>query len=219
MEEPVRKTIHLKISKGTLQINGEKEIYKAHLKENKPHFNLKLSRKSNEIEVECCNAVENVSHNQQQQQQKRTNGCDQQIDDSSDGQRIQQTQLVRQTKTLSKVMVPTLQSLIESSWTRCKRLQKNANITINSIVMAKMKSYCPWPARILEINQTRTKAKVYFFGSNNEGAVDMKEIVEFTNAAETVRFLLLRKNLSFTNGIRTIESIIGVPDALSIITS
>lgn len=125
----------------------------------------------------------------------------------------QQAQIIKQSKTSSKLIAPTLQSIIDSSWKNCKI--ERQNIKKNTIVMAKMRSYCPWPARIIEIKETGKKAKVFFFGSNNEGVVDLKEIVEFTKATKTVRLLLLRNQEMFSNGIRSIERILGIPEELS----
>lgn len=124
-----------------------------------------------------------------------------------------QTQIMKKSKTSSKIMVPTLQSLIDSSWKNCKKMPRN--IETNTVVMAKMKTYCPWPSRIIELNKTRQKAKVYFFGTQNEGVVDIKDIVEFLNAKETVRLLLLRNEPNFTNGVHTIEMILEIPDEFS----
>lgn len=205
-ENTVTQNIHLKIKGDCLQINEGNTKFEVTSEKSQLNFNFKLSAKANEVEVVCSNPPYNIKQQQQQQQivAKRV---------SPRGH--PETQVIKQSKTLSKVMMPTLQSRIDSSWRQCKRLHQN--IEINSVIMAKMKSYCAWPARVLEFNTQRKKAKVHFFGSENTGFVDVNEIVEFSKASETIRLLLQREDRFFKSGILSVERILGIPNEFSII--
>lgn len=60
-----------------------------------------------------------------------------------------------------------LQSSINSSWKNEKKNQINSNaIKVNDICLAKMRSYCPWPCKVINICNKRIN--VLFFGNPAE---------------------------------------------------
>lgn len=112
-----------------------------------------------------------------------------------------------------------LKQLIDGAWRLCKKKKKENNTILNEnqIVLSKMKSYSPWPAKILSFTKNRKSATVYFYGTHNSGRVDESEIINFEDAHEVIRLLLLRPNLiGFTKGILEVEREMNVPEELSI---
>lgn len=61
-----------------------------------------------------------------------------------------------------------------SKFQSCKK-SSNIEVKENQIVIAKMATYSPWPAKIVEIIDS--KAKVFFFGTNQHGFVKKSECV------------------------------------------
>lgn len=85
----------------------------------------------------------------------------------------------------------------------------------DDLVMAKMKSFCPWPARIIRVKGKRTD--VFFFGTNQTGTVDTNQIRLFCDCSQEIKRLLLRHNLSFIKAVKEVEVILKIPDNLSIL--
>lgn len=115
---------------------------------------------------------------------------------------------------------PSIHMITNNAWRRCLAASKrNGTILLEGQhVIAKMKSYCPWPARILAFNANKKRAKVHFYGTQQEGTVDSKDIALFNDASKVIRLLLLRKNTldSFEKGIREVELENSIPIELSI---
>lgn len=126
-------------------------------------------------------------------------------------------------ETASKVkpiaFVKTLNVLINESWTKCKRDFKASNLSVGSgdLIMAKMATYSPWPARLNAFSNNNKRAHVFFFGENNTGQVNVSEIVPFEHSMNVIRLLLLRKVSSYHRAIAEIESILKVPPQLSLL--
>lgn len=118
-----------------------------------------------------------------------------------------------------KPIEKSLNSLINDSWKKCKKVFQSSGQTINvgDLVLAKMKSYSPWGAQVKSQTKNKKRVHVHFFGTNNEGTVDASEIVTFDLCSEVVRLLLLRKIGMFHKSIREIESILEVPPELSLL--
>lgn len=86
---------------------------------------------------------------------------------------------------------------------------------INSTVLAKMRSYSPWPAKLISF--TDKKAMVYFFGTNNHGNVPLENVVAFADTNELIRQLLLMKIKFFKRAVREAEVSRGIPIELSML--
>lgn len=123
------------------------------------------------------------------------------------------------TRPATKLITKTLNSHINDAWRSCKKkfLDTKQSIQVNDIVMAKMKTYSAWPARLLAFTQNNKRASVHFFGTNNTGHVDVIEIVPFHHCHDVITLLLLRKLGDFHKGITEIETILKVPDDLSLL--
>lgn len=113
----------------------------------------------------------------------------------------------------------TLNQRINAAWALEKKQKKDNSIVLtqNQLVLAKMKSYSPWPAKILSFTKSRKSSHVYFYGTHNTGRVNEAELVNFEDAHDVIRLLLLRPNLNgFLKGILEVEYEMGVPKELSI---
>lgn len=113
----------------------------------------------------------------------------------------------------------TLAAESDRAWRAAKKSQKNSNETLNidQIVVTKMKSYCPWPAQVRAFSKNAKRAEVYFFGTHNIGMVDVHEIVDFSQAYDVMRFLLLRKIPYYAKAVRELEEVLQVPAELSML--
>lgn len=91
-----------------------------------------------------------------------------------------------------------------------KRYVKLENFKKNSIVLAKQKHSIPWPARILEVEKSKTT--VYFFGDKREGAVNSSEIYDFKKSLDAIKLVLSSKRIprGYITGIREIEHLLDI---------
>lgn len=114
-----------------------------------------------------------------------------------------------------KPLAKNLTTLINDAW---KASKKHKNVMqIGDLVMAKMRSYSPWPGRFDGYTTNKKKAHIHFFGSNNNGSVESSEIVSFEHCESMIRLLLLRKTGEFHKGISEIECILNIPPHLSLL--
>lgn len=113
----------------------------------------------------------------------------------------------------------TLTSLINANWSDCKKkfITENQHVSVGNIVMAKMKTYSPWPSRIDGITANGQRAIVYFFGSNNVGTVAVSEIVPLGDCHHLIKLLLLRKVSEFHKGVVQIERLLNIPPEMSLL--
>lgn len=112
----------------------------------------------------------------------------------------------------------TLAELANDAWKLCKKRSKSeeTSLDVGQFVIAKMKSYSPWAAKIINFTKNRKKANVFFFGTHNSGSVDINEITLFQSSNEVIRLLLLRNLEFFAKGVREAEIELGIPHELSI---
>lgn len=93
----------------------------------------------------------------------------------------------------------------------CKR-KSFSNLLVGEIVLAKMRSYSPWPAKIMKINAK--KANVYFFGTNNHGDVNLSECVPVSECGAVISKLLDSKQADYRKAVcemKTIMELTGMP--------
>lgn len=112
----------------------------------------------------------------------------------------------------------TLAELVNDMWKISKNHNKSQSVIfdIGQYVMAKMKSFSPWPANIIGFTKNRKRAQVYFYGTHNSGSVEVNEIALFQYSTEVVRMQLLRHLNFFEKGIKEIETELGIPAELSV---
>lgn len=186
--EIIVKNFSIKISKGSVEINKKK-----HHSKNKT-INLEFKKRLSSFVLECCDAtyVEKTRQTLKSTEPKK-------------GKPI--------------AMVKTLNVLINEGWTKCKRDFKSTGLSIDvgDIILAKMSTYSPWPARLKGFTSNKKRAHVFFFGESNSGHVNVSEIVPFNDCLNVIRFLLLRKVSRFHKGIAEVEAICNVSPEFSLL--
>lgn len=89
------------------------------------------------------------------------------------------------------------------------------SLQIGDFVLARMRGYSPWPSKIISFTKDRRRAKCYFYGSNNNGSVQIQEIIPFRDGFDVIRLLKIRNDNVFIKGVREVEYINGIPEHLS----
>lgn len=116
-----------------------------------------------------------------------------------------------------KSIVPTLQSCIGDSFkkscTDFKKAEKSLNI--GDFVLAQMRGYAPWPARITSFTKNRKRVSCYFYGSHNNGPVDVNKVFPFENGYETIRLISIRNPPGFQKAVKELEMAFGIPKHLN----
>lgn len=90
---------------------------------------------------------------------------------------------------------------------------------IGEIVIAKMRSYKPWPARILNENG-KTVYWVKFYGKGSHGSVKKVDCISFDKAIECILLFLKcspNKFDDFNRSIREAEIDLGIPNERSLL--
>lgn len=123
----------------------------------------------------------------------------------------------QQKPTNRKNSASTLLTIANSTFkTSVKEFRKTGiKLEIGDYVIARMKGYSPWPAKISSFTKNRCRALCYFYGSHNNGSVDINEIVPFSNGYDSIRLLMMRNLKDFQKGIRELEIVHGIPENLS----
>lgn len=85
------------------------------------------------------------------------------------------------------------------------------------IVLAWMRTFFPWPAKILKIN--KTTADVYFFGDHTKGTVQLEKIGTLSENAELIKFKCLndKKISNYKKAVKEVERINKIPSHLSVL--
>lgn len=113
--------------------------------------------------------------------------------------------------------VPSLQQIIADTFKNSVKefRQLKRELEVGEFVLARMRGYCPWPAKIVSFTKDRRSTKCYFYGSHNNGSVNISEIIPFKDGYNTIRLIKIRCLKDFEKGIREIEIENGIPDHLS----
>lgn len=121
------------------------------------------------------------------------------------------------TKVSRTFNIPTIQQYIDTAFGIQLQIFHKSGMQLNTgdAVLARMRGYEPWPARILGFKNNNKIIKCYFFGANNIGQVGTKQVIPFADAFETVRIICIRNPPNFIKGIREIEVEFGVSDEFS----
>lgn len=87
----------------------------------------------------------------------------------------------------------------------------------NSIVLAKQKYSCPWPARVLEIE--KNKVLVFFFDDKRNGFVSRFEIYDFLKSSRAIKSIITSKRVPrcYLTGVSEIELLLGINKEQSIL--
>lgn len=121
-------------------------------------------------------------------------------------------------KPTQKLIAKTLNQLIKDEWNQCKKIKKGEinELHEGDYVMAKMRTFAPWPAKITSFTKNKKSATVYFYGSHNSGSVLTEEIVRFSSSQTLIRLLLIRNPNDFKKGVVEVELENHIPPELSI---
>lgn len=128
---------------------------------------------------------------------------------------IRNTPAPSKVATASRSMnMPSIQQFIDRTFEHQLSIfhKSGTELKKGNLILAKMKGYDPWPARIIELNKCNMKC--YFYGANNTGSVGRKHVIPFADAFETVRLICVgrkRHHIEFVKGIREIEILCGIP--------
>lgn len=85
----------------------------------------------------------------------------------------------------------------------------------DSIVIAKMKGFSPWPAKL--VGKRNKRALVYFFGTSNHGEVNEDEIIRFEDGLLLIKSLALKRIKDFHKAVREAEIFLCIPAEKSIL--
>lgn len=206
------KNFDMKISGGKMTIDGKEH------RSNGRTFNLKLEERNSQISIDfdrtSLKKITPVEAKQDAQPNAGALKCVQFV-------RPIPKKSTNRITTLSKCVVKTLTETINDAWKMCKMdtatVTANIPISVGDLVMARMKTYSAWPARVDGFSKNGKRANVHFFGSNNSGAVEISEIVPFCQCRNVIKLLLLRKLSIFHKGIREIETLMGICSEMSLL--
>lgn len=84
-----------------------------------------------------------------------------------------------------------------------------------TIVLAKMRSFAAWPARILSFG--KTYVNVHFFGDDSTGHVPYDKIGLFEDNHQLLKCNLEKKINGYTRAVAFVEQVLGIPKHLSIL--
>lgn len=116
--------------------------------------------------------------------------------------------------------LPTIQQYINIAFeTQLQIFHKSGiELKIGDPVLARMRGFDPWAARIVGFSNNKKTIKCYFFGTHNSGNVGSKSVLPFMNASDIIRLISLRNTPNFIKGINEIEIEFGIPRELSCLT-
>lgn len=116
--------------------------------------------------------------------------------------------------------MPTIQQFITSSFQNELKHFRDSGTTAHELnvgdkILARMREYNPWPARIIKFSRNRKIVDCFFYGTHNCGPVGINNVIPFVDSIPTVRLICLRKPVNFMKGVKEIEIDCGVPEELS----
>lgn len=79
-------------------------------------------------------------------------------------------------------------------------------IEIGHLVLAKMHTYSPWPAKVMEVDGK--KAKVFFFGTSNHGTVNTRDCLPIHLCSPVIARLKESKQSNLTKALSEMDLII-----------
>lgn len=112
---------------------------------------------------------------------------------------------------------PSLQRVIDDTFSSMtKRFQEsNKKLMIGDAVLGRMRGYPPWPARIRSFTKDKKSVGCYFYGTNNNGPVNVSKIVPIEDTHEVIRLIAIRNPYNFKKGVRELELELGIPENMS----
>lgn len=83
------------------------------------------------------------------------------------------------------------------------------------IVLAWMRTYSAWPAKIIKLK--KTTAHVYFYGDRTNGNVNLEKIGMIGENADLIRFNVKKSILNYRKAVAEVETLKKVPSHLSML--
>lgn len=204
--------IAIQINSNKLTVSGQQlSIQKS---ENQFHLNFQIKNNALTIGAIDERAIDKTVQSKHNELQVRLSRPQRSVMPVAQNKKIQQ--IVEKPGKLPRSK--TIAELANDAWKRCK-YSKSKDITfeVDQFVIGKMKSFPPWPCKIVGFTKNRKKVHVYFYGTHNSGSIEVNEITLFENSDEVIHLLLLRHLQCFAKGIREVEVELGIPAELSII--
>lgn len=88
-------------------------------------------------------------------------------------------------------------------------------LTEGLIVLAQMRTYAAWPAKINGFG--KTYVNVHFFGDNTTGNVPFGNVGIFTENYQLIKLNLKKKNSGYVKAVQCVERLLEIPNHLSLI--
>lgn len=104
----------------------------------------------------------------------------------------------------------------EVLWEQLKKSRTNTPKK-NTIIISKMRTYSPWPSKLVGIKDE--KALVYFFGTGEHGEVSVDEMINFEDGPILLKALSMKKLKHYHKGIREAEIHLGIPAERSLLNN
>lgn len=92
------------------------------------------------------------------------------------------------------------------------RQNNNTEILIGQLVLAKMQTYSPWPAKVMEVHNK--KAVVFFFGTNNHGTVKIIDCIPIQFCGPVILRLFESKQANLRKAIEEMKVILHLSQSL-----
>lgn len=113
---------------------------------------------------------------------------------------------------------------IDILWRKSKNILDKNKLSINDLVMSKLRGFLPWPSKVLGITKRKTfdEIKVEFYGAEpfeRFGFVKINEVAYFKDCIDLIKVILRRNPLKFIKGVKEVEVIFGLPESLSILSN
>lgn len=96
-------------------------------------------------------------------------------------------------------------------WSVLKKENKD-KVEVDMYYLAKMRTFSPWPSKVLETDKKNTK--VYFFGDGTTGKIPTNEVVPVNNCVTLMKKLFHLDG--YIRAVREMEIYLGIPQHASI---
>lgn len=133
-------------------------------------------------------------------------------------QRFKRENQPKKTEKKKKTKAPTSNAICEKHEMTAERLwvvlkkENTRKIEINMYCLVKMRTFSPWPSKVLESDAKTTK--VYFFGDGTTGKIPTNEVVPVKKCAVLMKKLFHR--YGYIRAVREMEIYLGIPQHASI---
>lgn len=111
---------------------------------------------------------------------------------------------------------------IDILWQQSKNMLDKNKLSVNDLIMTKIRGFLPWPSKVLEITKKKSfdVIKVEFYGAEpfeRFGFVKSNEVAYFKDCINLIKVILQRNPLKFMKGVKEVEVVLGLPESLSIL--